>query len=62
MTFKDRQKTDRRRPERRAPTSKPVSVERRSKQLRRSATDRRSSPYWRFSWLRLCVSQQLSNC
>jgi len=60
MTSINRQKNDRRTPDRR--NSAPVSftMTDRRETARRGYMDRRDTPFWRFSWLRMSVSQQLA--
>ncbi len=72
MTSTIRQAAERRKPDRRNTDLKSfhnqqssggdrssVRQERRS-EVRRYDVDRRSDMYWRFSWLRLCITQQLA--
>lgn len=60
MTHATRQQNDRRAPDRRSfEPAEHVAIERRAMN-RRGPTDRRNDPYWRFSWLRTSVCQQLS--
>jgi len=60
MASLNRQNIDRRNPDRRDPMPAPYSLTERRETNRRSYLDRRNDQMWRFSWLRMSISQQLA--
>lgn len=60
MTNIPRQTTDRRARDRRSYESNGYDKAERRSGMRRAYVDRRGDPFWRFSWLRASISQQLS--
>jgi len=60
MTSISRQDNDRRAPDRRKSAPPSHTFTERRETSRRGYMDRRDTPFWRFNWLRMSVSQQLA--
>lgn len=57
----DRKNVERRMPDRRRLFAEAYNGQERRTASRRDYLDRRSSDFWRFSWLRVTVSEQLAS-